>query len=301
MDVADQIRTIVAATDFTPCSAVALGQAFRVGAWAKASVHIVHVIDTVVVVEMEEALQPMQQDIRRSLTEDATRTWEEFRASIPGAGERPLEVVINNRVKGIIERAGQDAADLLVLGAFGTRRPDVGVGSVASGCVRKAPCDVLLVRDTQPGPFKRILVGTDFSPCSAQAIAKAAMVAECDGAELIVLHVYKGPWHELHYKWQAPMTQPHMQDQYRSALEGRLQQFSREAIGDRPKLAVQCQMLDDHAGHRSVIAEHAKATKSDLIVLGTRGRSNLRDMFLGSTAERTLELSPCSVWAVRPR
>ncbi|MBM4361664.1 MAG: universal stress protein, partial [Deltaproteobacteria bacterium] len=39
---------------------------------------------------------------------------------------------------------------------------------------------------------------------------------------------------------------------------------------------------------------------ADLVVLGTRGRTNLRDLFLGSTAERVVRECPCSVLAVPP-
>jgi nucleotide-binding universal stress UspA family protein len=39
---------------------------------------------------------------------------------------------------------------------------------------------------------------------------------------------------------------------------------------------------------------------ADLIVLGTRGHTNLRDVLLGSTAERALSESTCSILAVKP-
>jgi nucleotide-binding universal stress UspA family protein len=40
---------------------------------------------------------------------------------------------------------------------------------------------------------------------------------------------------------------------------------------------------------------------ADLIAIGTRGRTNLRDVVLGSTAEKLLRDSPCAVWASKPR
>jgi nucleotide-binding universal stress UspA family protein len=39
---------------------------------------------------------------------------------------------------------------------------------------------------------------------------------------------------------------------------------------------------------------------ADLIALGTRGRTNLRDVLLGSTAERVIRSAGRSVLAVRP-
>jgi nucleotide-binding universal stress UspA family protein len=47
-----------------------------------------------------------------------------------------------------------------------------------------------------------------------------------------------------------------------------------------------------------VIADLARTLGSDLIVMGTRGNSGLKHLLLGSVAERTLRMAPCSVLAV---
>ncbi|MFM7135244.1 MAG: universal stress protein, partial [Planctomycetota bacterium] len=142
-------RSIVAAVDFSPCSAVALAEAMRISQWSGAALHVVHVIDTLVVIEIEEALTDMQKGIREGLVADAETAWRTFAATVPGAAGLPIEVAINNRIVGIQSRARVDKADLIVLGAYGDRSPDLGVGSVATACVRKSACDVLLVRETR--------------------------------------------------------------------------------------------------------------------------------------------------------
>jgi nucleotide-binding universal stress UspA family protein len=48
------------------------------------------------------------------------------------------------------------------------------------------------------------------------------------------------------------------------------------------------------------IVEYATSTNADLVVIGTHGKSNLRYLLLGSTAERVLRHTGCSVLAVRP-
>jgi len=297
------ISSIVVGTDFTPCSAVALGQAIRICGWSGATLHVVHVIDTTVVIELEAALSPMQQGIRDSLTNDAERAWAEFAKGIPGAAGLPIEVAIDNRIVGILRRAREDKADLIVMGAFGHRAPDVGMGTVATACVRKSMTDVLLVRDTlsQKGsaPFKTIVAAVDFSPTSLRAVERAALFAAKDGAELHLLHAFAAPWHQLHYRAPTPLTLTHEQKQYRDGLERRLAEFCRPALEPygtlRTKMAVY-----DYSGHRSGIVEYAGKVQADLIVLGTRGRTNLRDLLLGSTAEKALEESKCSILAVKP-
>lgn len=158
---------------------------------------------------------------------------------------------------------------------------------------------MLLVRDTQKGPFKTIVAAVDFSETSALALARAARFAARDGAELHVLHVFAAPWHQLHYRAPTPLAPPHLQKQYRDGLERRLAEFARPAIEAHAGLKVRT-VCHDYNGHRSGIVEYAKSVAADLILLGTRGRTNLRDILLGSTAEKALEESPCSVLAVKP-
>lgn len=295
----NSVNSVVVGIDFTPGSAGALREAIRISKWNRAAVRAVYVIDTLVAAELEEALTPLQQDIRRALVDDAKQEWSRFAATIDGAGAVPLEVRIDNRVRGILSVAREASADMLVLGAFASRDPDTGLGSIASSCVRHAMIRVLLVRDTQTGPFKNVVACIDFSPNSLRALDQAARVATQDSAALHVLHVFDAPWHELHYRAPTPEADANFRQQYRAGLERRLSDFAK-GLGHelgylKPKFAVL-----DHKGHRSGIVEYARQVGADLIVLGTRGRTNLRDVLLGSTAERTLRESPCSVLAVKP-
>lgn len=294
-----RFASVVVGTDFTPCSAVAVGQALRIAAWSGAPLRVVHVIDTTVVAELESVLSTFQRAIRDSLVKDAEKAWVEFAAKIPGAAGLPIDVSINNRIVGILNQARKHNADLLVMGAVGDRRPDVGAGTVATACVRKSMADVLLLRDSQPGPFKIVVAAVDFSETSARALARAALVAAHDGAELHVLHVFAAPWHRLHYRSPEPMAPPHLQKQYRDALERRLADFVQPIAEPHPDLRPRT-VCYDYSGHRSGIVEYAQSVSADLITLGTRGRTNLRDILLGSTAEKALGESPCSVLAVKP-
>ena len=44
-----------------------------------------------------------------------------------------------------------------------------------------------------------------------------------------------------------------------------------------------------------VVAREAERLGSDLIVMGTRGHTGLKHVFLGSVTERTVRIAPCSV------
>ena len=59
-------------------------------------------------------------------------------------------------------------------------------------------------------------------------------------------------------------------------------------------------LCEDTSVGRAVVA-HAKKSEADLIVIGALGGTNLRYLFLGSTAERVLTHLPCSVLVVKPK
>ncbi|TAH37222.1 MAG: universal stress protein [Planctomycetota bacterium] len=297
-----RFSSIVVGVDFSQCSAVALGQALRIAGWSGGALHVVHVLDTLVVTELEEALS-MQEGVRDGLVSDARKAWREFAARVPGAERLPIEVAIDNRSAGILKRARQDQADLLVLGALGESGMGIGVGTVASACVRKSAADVLLVCEVRPragaAPFQTIVAAVDFSPTSLRAVEEAAAIATHDGAGLHVLHVFQAPWHRLHYRAPTPEAAPHFQKQYRDCLERRLHEFCRPALEAQASPRAHF-VVHDYAGHRSGIVDYAQSVSADLIVLGTRGRANLRDVLLGSTAEKALQESACSILAVKP-
>lgn len=291
------VRSILAATDFSPCSAEALKQAIRIAGLTGADLRVVHVIDTTVVIEIETAISEYQKDIRESLVRDASAAWRQFAASIPGAAALPIEIVINNRLAGILQHAHQ--VDLLVMGAFGDRRPEVGFGTVATACVRKSMSDVLLVRDTLSGPFRTVIAAVDFSETSARALERAACLAAQDDAELHVLHVLSAPWHRLHYRPSTLLVSSHAQSQYREVVETRLRDFASLATERHSGLRVRTACCDG-TGHCLGIVEYARSAQADLVVLGTHGKTRVRDILLGSTAERVLSESACSVLAVKP-
>jgi len=295
----EEYRSLLVGVDFTPCSAAALRQAMRLATGFETDLNAVHVIDTLVAIELEEALSDLQRNIRDGLLSDARRAWLEFAAQVPGTKEIPFDVTINSRLVGIIQEACKFKTDLLILGAFGHQPPDVGLGTVASACVRGAPSDVLLVRDTQHGPFKTIVAAVDFSETSAHALRRAAHFTKLDDAQLHVLHVFDPPWHRLHYRAPTVEVAPQFVKQYSAALLRQLQEFARSQLSTFPSVKSQCRLFD-HGAHRSSIVEYATQAGADLIAIGTRGRANIRDMILGSTAEKVLKLSTCSVLVVKP-
>lgn len=292
---------LLVGVDFTPSCRSALRTAIRLGGESGSPVYAVHVIDSLVLQDLREALPDGAAGLDAKLVEDAGTAWSDFVAEMPEAAKVRFEATIGHRVEGFLAAVRALDPRVVVLGAFGTRAPSVGAGTMATAAVRKSPRDVLLVRDTAAGAFKRIVVGVDFSHTSLRALRVAMRLARDEGATLHALHIFNGPWHTLHYRAPTPEADPRFQKQYRDALERRLRA---EVDGARTEIGTgapdaECVVVDEQSV-RSTLMDQAALLGADLIVIGTRGRTNFRDLLLGSTAEKLLSELGCSVLAVKP-
>jgi len=281
------LASIVVGLDFSECSRVALGHAQRVASWAGAQVHPVHVVDAPVDAMPEEAeLTELQRGIREGLVEDARKRWDAFIEGTPAARDLRLDVCVAHRLVGIRRQLDHHKADLLVIGAFGKERPSVGMGTLASACVRSLPTDVLIVRDNNRDPFRTVVVGIDFSATCQRALEAAALIAHGDGARLYAPHVVPARVETFARLRNEPGPD--------------LDAFVHETTSKYPGLEVHAKVCP-YSGYRSGVLEFAALVNADLVAVGTRGQSNLRDVVLGSTAEKIVRDSVCAVCAAKPR
>ncbi len=281
--------SILVGIDFSDCSRSALSHALRIGRTWGAAVNAVHVVDAPdPLASGDPTLGGALREVLRQQVADAHARWTGTVATLTGAGGVPFEVLTGSRLAAIRRALEQHASRLLVLGAHGETRPSVGLGTLASGCIRGLATDVLVVRDAFTGPFRTIVAGVDFSTTSRRALEAAAEVARADGARLYAVHVVPA-------LDGSAATQARLAAEHGPALEAFVAE-SRLPAGLKP-----WQEIFPYAGRRSGLLEFGAVVNADLVAIGTRGRSNLRDVVLGSTAEKLLRDSVCAVWAAKPR
>jgi nucleotide-binding universal stress UspA family protein len=95
-----------------------------------------------------------------------------------------------------------------------------------------------------------------------------------------------------------PENSPEFQAGFRATLVSKLREYCEPLKAQLEGVPHQFKLDEHHSAGRGVI-EYVTNNPADLIVIGAKGRSNLRDMLLGSTAERVLRLTPCSMLTVR--
>ena len=123
---------------------------------------------------------------------------------------------------------------------------------------------------------KKILYPTDFSSYSNQAYFHAVSLAELHGASLTVVYVHApgSPGDKAH--WQSQLEQVRPSNPKNPVSHGRLE--------------------GDPAGEG---ARYAADAGVDVIVIGTRGRTGVDRLVLGSVAERVMREAPCTVLVVK--
>ncbi|MBX3404034.1 MAG: universal stress protein [Phycisphaeraceae bacterium] len=293
----NSIRTIVAAVDFGKASEAALAQALRIGAWSRATVHGVHVVDTGVLLETQEAMSMLQADIQSALQAEAAQRWAAFLPGLPGRSDCRFHVVVNDARHALLGLAEQLSADLMVLGVRGDDTGGKGPGPLATACMHRARCPVLLAQEGQSGPYRTIVACVDFSETSRRALEAAARVALQDGSALRVLHVFRAPWRDNRLLMLPPVS-AEGQARYREALREKIESLW-AGLGEEFSYLKPRAEVVEHTSHGRGIVEYAQRENADLIVLGTRGRTNLKELLLGSTAERVIRSAGRSVLAVR--
>jgi nucleotide-binding universal stress UspA family protein len=158
---------------------------------------------------------------------------------------------------------------------------------------------VLLVRATEPHPFRSIAACIDFSETSGRALEQAIRVAALDGAALHILHVFQDPWDGVRSRERLAARVPDFATRYRHGIEKALRAFCAPFAHEIGALKATYHALQSE-GHGAGIVQFVTRERCDLVVLGTRAKWNLRDFVWGSTAERVVRDAPCSALTVRP-
>jgi len=139
--------------------------------------------------------------------------------------------------------------------------------------------------------IKRILFATDFSRWALRAENYACALACSWKASLTVLSVAEF-MPGLNPEYQ--VNQLYLADLLKQA-SARLVDLKGRA--ERRGIAVTSRVATGIPSEEVIAA--AKAEESDLIVVGTRGKTGLEHVLLGSTAERVIRGAPCPVLTVR--
>lgn len=293
------VSRILVPTDFSATSDEALAYARRLAEPFGASLHLVHAFEdpfttAAFASELYAAVPlPLREQLLREAEAGLDERLPRERREQTGA---TAEIVNGPTAKTIVDYAATLGADLIVMGTHGRGgMAHLLLGSVAERVVRTAPCPVLTIRERPADAVRLVLVPTDFSAMSDEALEHAVLVASRFGAGVQLLHVLEDPMVTEGLAAEAYIAEA---PTLRSALlRDARAKLARRSDSTDPAVRIESEVLFGHGA--TTIAEYASQRGVDLIVMGTHGRTGVAHLLLGSVAERLVRTAPCPVLTVR--
>lgn len=143
--------------------------------------------------------------------------------------------------------------------------------------------------------FQKILVPTDFSPASLQAVPYARELARLHQAEILLVHVMELPHYPTLFEGTALVVPP-IDETLRTQLAAQLE---KSALEISATAGVNCRAILREGPATHELLECAKHEGVDLVVIATHGYTGLKHMLLGSTAEQVVRHASCPVLTIR--
>ena len=261
---------ILIAHDLRDTADMALCRAAQLAQQHNARLTLLHVLDPS---QGSEQHDKAQRALDRSLTQYAPPGTE-----LRMLSGKPSEVVL--------QQVQDSGCDLLVLGGH-HQRHDFLSGTSLDRIARRGTVPLLLVARNDFAPYQHALAAIDFSLCACSALGQAYRLLPAN-AELHALHVFepdKGTPEDvrLQLETQRGLIDRLLQDEAQSLPPGG-PALSHEVI---------------QGGILRTLQEQINVRRSELLVLGSHGRSALSQALLGSLAQHFLHKAPCDVFVVR--
>ena len=239
---------------------------------------------------MPEAAEELYKTLEQSMREDGERLLDRVESLLPlHTGPTKKHLQIGSPAEVIVSMAEEQHADLIVMGARGLGPiKERLLGSVSHRILTLAPCSTLIVN----GPvkaMKQILLPLEGSFDAEAAVRFLQLKPFHEPVELTLMTVLPStepPWPGDAKAAAASTEILEKQAEYVESVAERLRAIGYQAHG----VAV--------VGiPATMILQQATTLRSDLILMGTRGRQGISRFVLGSVSHAVLHKMPCPVLA----
>jgi len=205
--------------------------------------------------------------------------------------DAPMASVTHEIIEGrlldmLLQHISQKDIDLAVVGR---KRRENTSGHITEKVARKAPCSVLVIPEGDDLALENILVGTDFSPYSKDAMDTALAFAQGRGSSKITcLHVIEYGGHGE----QRDVFLELLRKVAGEDFDKFMRQLDSHGLSIRPVI-----MVSHNAA--KVIRDFSWRHKMDLIIVGVKGRTAAAAMLLGSVTENLIRIANTPILAIK--
>ncbi len=279
------LENILLATDFSKPAENIVGTALFWASSFRSKITLIHVLpenikNEKVVTMLSEAAKKMLAETRGNIKDKGIKT------------DKPILKFGKNFAK-ITKSAIKTNANLIIIGSGEKSKNDVfQLGTIADKIVRKSVKPVLVVKNNNPIPVKKIICPIDFSSDSKRALKNAIILALRFRAVLNVVSVYEVAYTgslKLNIDWQKERERArkeHMEEF--NSFVGKINflglNWKKEILGGDPAIE---------------IIKAIKRHESDLLIMGTSGKTGLNRLLLGSVTEKVIRKVPCSFITIK--
>jgi len=282
------LNSILVASDLSARSKPALQRALQLTEGAGAKLTVLHVVENDLLadrmrIEIESA---------KSLLSDQIAGF--------GMTVKPDVVVSTGHAfHAIGEQAQACEADLIVMGAH--RRQflrDVFIGTTIERVTRTAGRPVLMANSKTGERWRKIFIATDMSESSGHAARTAHALGLLDGADVTFVHGYAPITRQMMTHAGIPTELVHMEAEREfQATRIELGQFIKGL--DFADARYSARLIEGVGA--DAISGLVEQARPDLLVIGTRGLSGVKRLFLGSVAQDLMASVEIDILAVPPR
>jgi nucleotide-binding universal stress UspA family protein len=297
---------LIVDNDFTT-NDIVFTQALAMTAFTDAQLDIICVLPDLSPLHYSTSNEAIEQ-IKRSVIDAAVAR---INASMESMSNKPkcsVSVVTGKLYIEAIKAVIKDDYDLLIKQAENPSWLQSLFGSDDVNLLRKCPCALWLVNEEAKYPFKDVVAAIDFSDDDEEQelgfrIARqAASFSFPHKAQVHILNAYDASVSGYASYWS---NNPRKFEKTFLSEEARRRQFSSNYLVQQLKeedvdlgLQIEQHVVEGHP--ITVIPEKIKELDASLVVMGTIGRSGIKGMLIGNTAESILQQLSCSVLALKP-
>jgi nucleotide-binding universal stress UspA family protein len=293
-------KNILVAVDFSATSDAAWKQAIWLAKQTESSVTLLHAIaDSTPLVRSNSVLDALfdQASSDIQLQNDSDRS---LRRMVTESKVDDMDVecvtVLGEPFVEIIQLVQEEGYDLVLAGSQGHSALErFFVGSTAKRLIRKCPSAVWIVKPEHIDSMNVVLAATDFSHVSHKAVIHGLKIAKQAGAQFHLLHVIDSKDVPEDLVSHIPKGST-MRNEINEEAKRRFGEFIETLDQDGIE-------IHSHLSFGTPWQEIQRIIKEknvDLLAMGTVGRSGIRGLLLGNTAERILDTCDCSILTVKP-
>ena len=300
-------------TDFSDVSKKALEYVKKLKEAGTRKVIIVHIIDGREIEGLSYARAwagelpvDLEKKALKRLQGEAQKKLEDIEAELKGKDFNVrVRIGIGSPFKEILKMEDEEDVSAIIIGSHGKSNiKEMLLGSVSENVIRYCKKPVLVTKRQEIGieMFTRILYPTDFSDVSKKALEYVKKLKEAGTREVIIVHiiderqivrfpVMKIAWDRERLNNVATELQEHLEKNAKEELKTVESELKR--VGFNVKVIMRI-----GSPFREILRVEDEEDVS-AIVIGSHGKSNIKEMFLGSVSENAIRYCKKPVLVVK--